>query len=716
MDKHTKPPPPPPPPAVRPNLDNRHREELRASGLTDATLRDAGLYSADSGVVASILGWKPHHTNWGRALVFPFPNLESPEITYSRVKPDYPRTSRVGKQVKYESPRHHENRAYFPPRFLESFAAQGIVIVTEGEKKALAAFQAGFCCIGLVGVWGFQRKRRRDDRGHVFGPRQLIPDLNGLDWTGKQVCIVFDSDVESRIDLQIAEFRFAELLVDRGATVRVARLTGTGDSKVGLDDFLVQRGDDGPAQLQKLIDIAKEPELPNLKGPMDLAKIMVDEVFTCDTGVRLRWWRDEFYSFNRRCYESVPESELIAHVLKWLDFRRFAATPRSAADIVKCLGALCQVKAARNAPCWLDGEQMSDGWVSFQNGLFRLTDTSTIRGWPHTARYFTPWAMDYPFDSDAGCKEWLEFLDDVFDADTERIDLLQRWFGLLLTSDTSFQKLLLMIGPPRAGKGTIVRVIRSLVGPANCAAPTLSSLANRFCLASLMTKTVAIMPDAHIGRHADGIRVAEVLKSVVGEDPQDIDRKYKPPLSAVRLPTRFVVSCNELVHFTDASGALAARLSIMPFEKSYLGREDRTLEARLQAELPGIVNWSVVGLARLQREGRLIVPSKSQSIHDNFKRISSPTAAFADDCLEIHPTFFEETAPVFDAWVGWCRANGHEAGSKARFGERLRAVNPGIERKRHRAEGSRSYGYSGIRLTPHGHEMMQNARSNDTSR
>ncbi|MCB0720377.1 MAG: DUF3854 domain-containing protein, partial [Bacteroidetes bacterium] len=698
------------------SLDDRHRDELLASGLTDDTIRDAGLYSADSGSVASILGWKPNHTNWGRALVFPFPNLDSSPIFYSRIKPDFPRTSRVGKRVKYESPRNHENRAYFPPRFIESFAAQGIVIVTEGEKKALAAFQAGFCCVGLVGVWGFQRRRHRDDRGKVFGPRQLIPDLQGLDWADKRVCIVFDSDVESRMDLQVAEFRLAELLTGRGATVRVARLPSAGDAKVGLDDFLVQRGDAGPAQLQKLIDIAKEPELPNLKGPMDLAKIMVDEVFTCDTGVRLRWWRDEFYSFNRRCYESVPESELIANVLKWLDFRGLPATPRGASDIVKCLGALCQVKSARNAPCWLDNEKMGDGWVSFKNGLFRITGESAIRGSPHTARYFTPWAMDYPFDSNAGCEEWLTFLDDVFDADTERIDLLQRWFGLLLTSDTSFQKLLLMIGPPRAGKGTIVRVIRSLVGPANCAAPTLSSLANRFCLASLMTKTVAIMPDAHIGRHADGIRVAEVLKSVVGEDPQDIDRKYKPPLSAVRLPTRFVVSCNELNHFTDASGALAARLSIIPFEKSYLGREDRTLEARLGAELSGIVNWSIVGLARLGREGRLIVPSKSQPIHDNFKRISSPTAAFADDCLEVHPTFSEETNDLYDAWVGWCRINGHEAGSNARLGERLRAVNPSIERARHRVDGVRSYLYSGVRLTPVGHEMKQNARSIDTTR
>ena len=41
------------------------------------------------------------------------------------------------------------------------------------------------------------------------------------------------------------------------------------------------------------------------------------------------------------------------------------------------------------------------------------------------------------------------------------MDTLQEIFGYLLTSNTSQQKIFLIIGPPRSGKGTMVRITES---------------------------------------------------------------------------------------------------------------------------------------------------------------------------------------------------------------------------------------------------------------
>lgn len=166
-----------------------------------------------------------------------------------------------------------------------------------------------------------------------------------------------------------------------------------------------------------------------------------------------------------------------------------------------------------------------------------------------------------------------------------------------------------------------------------------------------------------------------------------------------------MITCNELAHFTDSSGALSTRISAIPFFNTYLGREDRNLEHRLLAELPGIANWAIVGLARLRSERRFNVPAMSQSIQDSFKRLSSPIAAFMEDCVEQHPSFSASTSNVYAAWVGWCKAHGNAACNDARFGERLRSVNPAIERIRPRqTDGSRPYHYQGIRLAPQGWE------------
>ena len=61
---------------------------------------------------------------------------------------------------------------------------------------------------------------------------------------------------------------------------------------------------------------------------------------------------------------------------------------------------------------------------------------------------------------------WLRFVREVF-PDPIAAALLQDWFGYLLLPDTSQEKMLLMVGPPRSGKGTIQKVLTELVGRSN---------------------------------------------------------------------------------------------------------------------------------------------------------------------------------------------------------------------------------------------------------
>jgi hypothetical protein len=92
--------------------------------------------------------------------------------------------------------------------------------------------------------------------------------------------------------------------------------------------------------------------------------------------------------------------------------------------------------------------------------------------------------------------------------------------GYLLVPDTSQQKILMLIGPPRSGRGTIGRVIRSLVGLDNVTAPTLSGMATNFGLAPLIGKTVAVIHDARLSGRADAQVIVERLLSISGEDAQ----------------------------------------------------------------------------------------------------------------------------------------------------------------------------------------------------
>lgn len=107
--------------------------------------------------------------------------------------------------------------------------------------------------------------------------------------------------------------------------------------------------------------------------------------------------------------------------------------------------------------------------------------------------------------------------------------------------------------------------------------------------------------DARLGSKTDSRTVIERLLSISGEDAITVNRKFRDQVS-VRLPTRFMIISNELPAFGDSSGAIASRFVITTLTRSFLGKENIHLEQALLAELPGILNWALVGLDRISRQ------------------------------------------------------------------------------------------------------------------
>jgi putative DNA primase/helicase len=320
-----------------------------------------------------------------------------------------------------------------------------------------------------------------------------------------------------------------------------------------------------------------------------------------------------------------------------------------------------------------------------------------------THQWFSENVLPYRFDSLAQCPQWLAFLIDVCSGDSELIALLQEFFGYCLTDDTSQQKALLLSGPPRSGKGTIIRQLVRTIGDSNCASLRLASLGERFGLEALAGKTVAVCPDAHLGRSSDHVGVLERLKSIIGEDPQSIDRKFREPIPNVRLRVRFVLAVNQFPDLPDSSVAMRSRLLMLPMNKSYEGREDRTLDDRLSRETPGVMVWALEGLKRLREQGKFTEPAASREILSEFARLSSPVLAFVEDWCRVDvadPHLWVECEAVWSHWLRWCRKTGESAGNKETFGANLRSAVPGVRRVRPRKDdGSRFYAYSGIGLT-----------------
>jgi putative DNA primase/helicase len=689
------------PAASATTLHDHHRAELHASGIPDSLIEAAGIRSVANAEVRDTLGWQPKSHDWGRGWAVPFLDADGETNGYAQVKLDHPRANDKGKTLKYESPVKKPHRAYVPPGFRKLTRGETL-LVTEGVKKALSATEAGFPCIALSGVWGWQQKRLRDDTGKAYGKRRLILDLDGINWKGVNVYIVFDSDAVDNDLIRLAEARLAEILKGRGAEVKIVRLPKLADDgKTGLDDFLVHHGERGGDELRRLMAEAEEAETPEKLGPMDSARILIIEEFTGSHGETLAYHREEFWKYTGTQYERVETAELRPRVLAWLDDRHPRPTPKLAADVVKCMEAITVQAFRRDPPFWIHvSSDLPDprNVIAFSNGLLDVSDPNNLGMSDHTPELFSTSSLPFPYDPKATCSEWERFLRSSLDGDNDRIQLLQKFMGLSLVDDTSYQKLLLMPGPTRAGKGTVARAWRNVLGESVCASPTLSSLAADFGLHPLVNKRLAFIADAHLSRRTDAPKILEALKSVVGEDPQDIQRKYMATLSNIHLPTRFVIIVNELPHFHDPSGALLARTCLLPFERSFAGREDAGLGEKLKAEASGILNWMLTGLRMLREEG-FHIPTASRDLLADFRRFLSPIAAFVEDACIIRDGATVPVGDLFAEWRSWCESNGHKSGGKSTFGERLRDVDSRIKRTRPRDEvRGRAYVYENVML------------------
>lgn len=444
------------------------------------------------------------------------------------------------------------------------------------------------------------------------------------------------------------------------------------------------------------------------RDPLGTARALISRQFTADRDRTLHRHRGEFWRWTGARYELLSTESIRARVYAFVDGaigtdgQRCKPTARTVSDVVDATRAAGHLDDGLSPPAWVgsaDGLPPADEIIAVQNGLLHTPCRALI---PHTPQFFGTVALPYPFDAGAlDPSAWLAFLGQVLPGDAEAINALQEMFGLLLTMDTSHQKIWLLIGPKRSGKGTIARVLKAMLGGENVVAPTLAGLATNFGVVPLIGKPAAIIGDARLTTHTNTGSLVERLLSISGQDAITVDRKNQAAWTGT-LPTRFILLSNELPRLDDASGALASRFIVLRLGCSFYSREDHGLTDRLLLELPGILNWALAGLDRLRHRGRLVQPASGREALADLERLSSPVGAFVADCCTVGPDHSVPIDLVYEAYVRWVTEQGWRAAStKEMFGRDLRSIVSAVSVTRPRT-GTRQRIYLGIGLADRG--------------
>jgi putative DNA primase/helicase len=467
------------------------------------------------------------------------------------------------------------------------------------------------------------------------------------------------------------------------------------------------------------------------RNPHRLARLYLSECYTYEDELTLRFWREEFHAWDGSSYKIVPSKELRADVARIID-EEFVSiyeqkletrggfegeeiilehvTTNLVSDVIQAISGMTLMKVIDydSQPTWVNkskNDWYSKDVMSMKDSIIHIpsfVSGDSVHSIPQTPNLFNPFAIDYKFNPDApNPNRFFDFLDSVWGSDYATIEALQEWFGYLLLPDTSQQKMLMLIGPTRSGKGTIGRVIEKVVGKANVVWPTLSSLITPFGLSALIGKSIGIVSEAKVSNHVDGVQIVEKVLSITGEDSQTINRKFLPPIT-MRLPTRFVILSNEIPKLSEASGALVGRAIILEMTKSYLDREDRELDNNLSKELPGILLWALEGWKRFRERGYLVQPDSGVPLIRDMSDMGSPIGAFVRENCVIGSDQSIETHVLFEEWKRWCeRQNNQGIGNASAFGCRLRSVVPGLTTRQKRTPAGRVYYFIGVGYNPY---------------
>ena len=478
----------------------------------------------------------------------------------------------------------------------------------------------------------------------------------------------------------------------------------TPDDPLGIDPELIKELD---AKSKEIVDEAVaaggigallDPEqiFPSPGNPMGVARRLLKD-WTHDGLTTLLHWRGSWMKWQFTHWVEIEEGAIRSQVYARLEKAVYLVTlkpdkkteepaekktladlaspwlpnRRKVGDVMEALKGCVHLVESIDTPSWVRGAHVhpANELVACTNGLLHVGTRELLK---LTPAYFNRVSVPFNYDPDASQPfQWLAFLNALWPNDSDSIKVLQEWFGYVLSGRTDLHKIALMIGPPRSGRGTIARILEAMIGKGNAAASTLASLGTNFGLAPLLGKPLAVVGDVRLG-NSNVHQALERLLSISGEDLITVDRKFKDQWTG-KLPTRFLLISNELPRFPDASGAIATRFVVMQLEESFLGREDRSLEGKLRAELTGILNWALEGLDRIIRQPFTVSKASDEAIRD-LQDLVSPTSAFVRDLCVRGPEYDIEFKELYQAWRDWCVDNGHHPTAATVFSRDLRAV------------------------------------------
>jgi len=290
-----------------------------------------------------------------------------------------------------------------------------------------------------------------------------------------------------------------------------------------------------------------------------------------------------------------------------------------------------------------------NGEAHFEGGKWALKE--------HNRESYFIYQIPVNFDETAKCPRFTQFFDEVFAPDPdkkEKVKLLQEFAGYSLTTSCEYERSLLLIGGGKNGKGVFLRALIAMLGEKNVAGVQLNQFEEKFSIAHLHGKLANIATEIDAG----AIFPDAKYKAITSGELMNAQHKYGKLFDFKPYSTLFFAT-NHLPHTRDTTYAFFRRTEIIKFNVQFDGDKcDTTLDKKLVGELPGILNFALAGLQRLQKNRDFTKVVSCIQMKQTWERSADQVKSFVDDECVLDRSAKIPTADLYNAYVKWTEESG----------------------------------------------------------
>lgn len=311
---------------------------------------------------------------------------------------------------------------------------------------------------------------------------------------------------------------------------------------------------------------------------------------------------------------------------------------------------------------YIKPDDLNNEWLNLENGLL---NPITREFKPHTPDIFSIVRIPIKYDPKAECPLWIEKLSGKVSEETFKT--VQEFFGYCYLPGQIYEKGFLLYGPKRTMKSTTLYVLEQLLGKENYVSFSLQNLSNDpFVMAYLFGKLANICADIT----SQALRETGPFLKITGGDPISAGKKNQHPITFYP-DTKLIFSCNVIPATYNKNPAFYRRWIPLNFDKQTPKAEvDPKLKEKLKAELPGILNWALDGLKRLEENKGFSYTLSDDEIRDLYERNSDTISSFIFNRIDTENDEGSLTKrETFKAYLEYCKENKLQPENVIKFGK-----------------------------------------------